>query len=91
MVNPLQSALSAALGGVRTATRDAANAAVQTQRATLSDPSAAGGSPDSLESSAPPELYAAVTQTLQARGRFSVSLAALKTADEMLAETVRLL
>ncbi len=92
MVNPLQSALNAALAGVRGGTADAAAAARKTERSTLGasasgNESAAGAE----ESSASPELYAAVTQQLQARGRFSASLSMLKQADQMMAETIRLL
>ena len=40
---------------------------------------------------APPEIYAAVSQQLQSRGKLMASLEMLKTADRMLTETVRTL
>lgn len=89
MINPLQSALSSALSGVRTATQESGAAAEMVVRATLASPDTTAGSES--ESMAPPELYAAVTQQLQTRGKFMASLDMLKTADRMLAETVRTL
>lgn len=88
MINPLQSALSSALAGIRGATQEQAAAAQKIERATLATPDSANGSAESMAS---PELYAAVTEQLQARTRFSASLEVLKTADRMLAETIRTL
>lgn len=89
MINPLQSALSSALAGIRGATQEQAAAAQKVERATLATPDSTGGA--AAESMASPELYEAVTQQLQARTRFSASLEVLRSADRMLAETIRTL
>lgn len=87
MIDSVQSALNSALNGVRGATREHDAAAGTTARASLTLPDDTA----SAESMASPEIYAAVTQQLQSRGKFLASLEMLKTADRMLAETVRTL
>ena len=90
MINPLQSAINAAIAGARGATREQGAAAAATERASYASPdqAAAGASSESM---APPEIYAAVSQQLQSRGKLMASLDMLKTADRMLTETVRTL
>lgn len=92
-ITPLQSALSSALSGLRRATADNDKAAADVTQAFLSpSPSAYGAAGQgSVQSQASPDLYAAVATRVESRQRFTASLTVLRTADQMLAETTRLL
>lgn len=91
-ISPLQNALNAALNGIRSGTGAADKAAAQTVRSTIAGLAGdAGAATGGTENQASPELYSAVTGQIEARQRFSAGLTALRTADQMLQETVRLL